>query len=176
MKQGPFCIRTLPAGFVVVLAMAALLAGCTPSASTQRTERAVSEVVGTWTYRASGAQPLSRGTLQLSTTRGHLTGRLRDAELGSIPINARLHGERLTLRMDLFRVGPVAVSGTIEGNEFRGIVDRPTYDVTMNQADDRYARSPVRGAFHAERRTPTAAADLPFDCPRLGPDGLMPCR
>ncbi len=164
---------------VLLVALAAVvgLTGCTTSEPTRRDGPSVSEVVGTWTYRASGSQPLSRGTLQLNTTRGHLIGRLRDAELGTVPIDARMHGERLTLRMDLFRVGPVSVSGVVEDGTFRGLVDRPEYDVAMSQDETRYAhQSSVRGAFLAERQTHTASLALPFDCPRLGPDGLMPCR
>ena len=161
---------------VLVLTAAALgLAGCAVFGSTQGADQA-SDVIGTWAYRTSGSQPLSTGTLQITTAQGRLMARLRDAELGTVPIDARIYGERLTLRMDLFRIGPVSVSGKVEGDQFRGLVDRPTYDVTMSQDKTSRSRQTVRGSFLAQRRASLSSPLVSIDCPRLGPDGLQPCR
>lgn len=159
----------------LVVASAMLFTGCvslgsSPSGST------ASDVIGTWTYRASGAQPLSRGTLQITARDGRLMGQLRDAELGTIPLQADVSGRRLELRMDLFRAGPLSVAGSVEGDEFRGLIDRPMYNVTMSADEAAAHDDTVYGSFTAERQAAPMGPRLVLNCPKLGPDGLVACR
>jgi len=165
------------AGLIALIVALVGLMGCATSGPTTHSEESMSNVLGTWTYRTSGSQLLSRGTFQLTSTQGRLVGRLRDSELGTVSIHGRMYGERLTLRMDLFRLGPVSVSGQVRDDQFRGLVDRPTYDVSMNQAETSRSREVVRGSFLAKRHVTLSAAALPpLNCPTLHPDGLRPCR
>lgn len=154
-----------------------VLAGCAATGPSTPSSDALAEVVGTWTYKTSGTQPLSRGTLQLATKDGRLMGQLRDSELGTIPLDAQVSGERLELRMDVFRVGPLSIAGSVEGNEFRGLVDRPAYNVTMS-ADTRswYQSQNMYGSFRAERRGAPATPNFVLNCPKLGPDGIQACQ
>ena len=162
----------------LAIATALVFTGCASMGSSTSGESTLTEVIGTWTYQASGSQPLSRGTLQLAARNGRLMGQLRDSELGTIPIHADVSGQRLELRMDLFRSGPLSVAGSVEGDEFRGLIDRPAYNVTMdaNEAASTRQRD-VYGSFQAERRvTAYDAPQFVLNCPKLGPDGLLTCR
>jgi hypothetical protein len=165
-------------GAVLLVAAIALWSGCATLHSSPPSSDALSKVTGTWTYKASGSQPLSEGTLQLATTDGRLTGQLRDAQLGTIPINANVSGQRLELRLDVFRIGPLSVAGSVQGDEFRGMVDRPVYDVSMsaNEGSRSPSQDTMYGSFRAERRDAPAMPELLLNCPTLGPDGLRACR
>lgn len=167
---------SLSLNLAVLLASVVLLTGCA-STGPLNTNDALTEVIGTWTYEASGSQPLSRGVFQLAATNGRLIGQLRDSELGSIPVHAHISGRRLELRMDVFRFGTLSVAGSVEGDEFRGLVDQPTYNVSMS-ADEtsRDRRSDLYGSFRAERRGSPALPGIVLNCPQLGPDGIQPCR
>jgi len=162
----------------LALATVSALTGCVSVNSSSQTTSSHTEVIGTWTYEASGVQPLSRGTLQLATRNGRLLGQLRDSELGAIPVQADVSGHRLELRMDLFRVGPLSVAGSVEGDTFRGLIDRPMYDVTMDANEAGSAQEDnLYGSFQAERRaTKYAMPMLVLNCPKLGPDGIVACR
>lgn len=164
-------------GLVFFAAAALVLAGCASTGSSTSGRDAAATVTGTWTYNASGAQPLSRGTLQLATNNGRLVGQLRDSELGTIPIDARMLGGRLELRMDVFRFGLLSVQGAVQGDEFRGLVDRPDYDVSMNADRSSRRHAPaLYGSFRAQRRSVPSVPALVLNCPKLGPDGLIACR
>jgi len=165
-------------GTALLVASVVLWSGCASLGTSNASTDTATTVIGTWTYEASGSQPLSEGTLQLATTNGRLRGQLRDAQLGTIPINANVSGKRLEVRMDLFRFGPLSIAGSVQGDEFRGLVDRPVYDVTMS-ADDasrHQTRGNMYGSFRAERRSVPAVPELVLNCPTLGPDGLRACR
>ena len=145
--------------------------------SSTHADDTLTEVIGTWTYKASGSQPLSRGTLQLATHNGRLRGQIRDSELGTIPIHADVSGRRLELRMDLFRAGPLSVAGSVEGDEFRGLIDRPVHNVTMDANEVASTQQhDVYGSFQAERRVTSFTPLLVLNCPTLGPDGIVACR
>lgn len=165
-------------GIALLVASVAIWSGCASLGTSNASSDAATMVIGTWTYETSGSHPLSEGTLQLATTNGRLRGQLRDAQLGTIPINANVSGKRLELRMDLFRIGPLSIAGSVQGDEFRGLVDRPVYDVTMsaNEASRHQTRDDLYGSFHAERRGAPATPELVLNCPTLGPDGLRACR
>lgn len=176
MTSGLKRTLTRSLGLAVLAASIVVLAGCAAMGSTASNE-ALTDVIGTWTYKASGTQPLSKGTLQLATKNGRLTGQLRDSQLGTIPLDAHVSGERLELRMDVFRVGPLSVAGSVEGDQFRGLVDQPFYDVTMS-ADmrSRQQRESMHGSFRAERRGSPGTPNFVLNCPKLGPDGIQSCR
>jgi hypothetical protein len=170
--------RTFPLllGVATLIASTIIWTGCATTGSSS-TNDALTEVIGTWTYEASGSQPLSRGVFQLAATNGRLIGRLRDSELGTMPLHVNVSGKRLELRMDVFRFGTLSVAGSVEGDQFRGLVDQPTYDVSMS-ADEtsRARRSDFYGSFRAERRGVPAIPEIVLNCPRLGPDGIQTCR
>lgn len=164
--------------FALALTTVATLTGCLSVGSSSQSASSHTDVVGTWTYEASGTQPLSRGTLQLATRNGRLLGQIRDSELGTVPIQANMTGRRLELQMDLFRVGPLSVAGSVEGDTFHGLIDRPVYNVTMDANEAASARETnLYGSFQAERRAAAYAAPLlVLNCPKLGPDGIVACR
>lgn len=164
--------------FALALATVSTLTGCASVGSSTQGAHSYTELVGTWTYEASGVQPLSRGTLQLATRNGRLLGQIRDSELGTIPIRADVSGRRLELRMDLFRVGPLSVAGAVDGDTFHGLIDRPMYDVTMDANETTSSREDnLYGSFQAERRAAKYAMPLlVLNCPKLGPDGIVACR
>jgi hypothetical protein len=160
----------------LAVATATLLIGCASLGSSSDANGTLTNVIGTWTYEATGSQPLSRGTLQLATRNGRLMGQLRDSELGTIPIHADVSGQRLELRMDLFRMGPLSVAGSVEGDEFRALIDRPTYNVTMDANEASAHQRDVYGSFEAERRVTSHTPQLVLNCPQLGPDGIVSCK
>lgn len=167
-------LRSFSIGILVVFVI--FLIGCATTGASNDSGEALAGVIGTWTYEASGSQPLSRGTFQLATTNGRLTGQLRDSELGAIPLDANVSGKRLELRIDVFRIGALSVAGSVQGDEFRGLVDRPAYNVAMSANEAPELQRDLHGSFRAERRGAPASPKLVLGCPKLGPDGIQSCQ
>lgn len=174
-EMRPMTIPDLRPVLIVLLPLTAvaMLTGCASMGSSS--DKVPADVTGTWTYRTSGPQPLSQGTLLLATRDGRLTGRLRDEELGTIPLHADISGRRVKLRLELLQAGPFLIAAKVNNDEIRGLIDRPQYDVTMSAEASRQPGR-MKGAFQAERQSSPVPTHLVLNCPKLGPDGLRPCR
>lgn len=161
--------------FLVPLLFAAsllLLPGC---ASTQATaDRGnSSEVLGTWKYRAmAGSDVLDEGVIRITMVKGRLQGTLRDARLGTVPVDVRYRGSRLSLRLDEIRI-----DGRVKNNEYTAYYERPMWDVTTSQNFRQNAQR-INGSISARRvhKTGYAGPQIDLGCDPLTIESSSRCR
>ncbi|WP_028566763.1 hypothetical protein [Salisaeta longa] len=119
-------------------------------------------VLGTWQYQANGTQVLSRGTFQIAMRKGQLRGILRDAKRGAIPLQVRVHNNRLSLDLEAYQV-----RGIVEGDAFTATLERPMWDVSVAPPTSRVPRAAPRddrGALFARRVERAGLAVPPLGC------------
>ncbi|PEN15118.1 hypothetical protein CRI94_02180 [Longibacter salinarum] len=150
--------------FIALLAAFVVFSGCasTQSASDRGN---TNDVLGTWKYRTmAGSDVLDEGVIQITMVQGRLEGTLRDARVGTIPVDVSYRGERLELDLDEIRI-----YGRVQNDEFTAYYERPMWDVSTSQDVRHQTNNRLSGSLSARRVHSTGYEEPDID---LGCDAL----
>jgi len=149
------------------------MTGCT---STQGTaDRGNSnEILGTWEYRAmAGSDVLDEGVIRITMVHGRLQGTLRDARIGTVPVDVTYRGSRLRLDLDEIRI-----YGNVKDDRYTAYYERPMWDVTTSQNFRGSSSQRINGSLAARRVRSTGyqAPNIDLGCDPLTVEAADACR
>ena len=143
----PFC----------VIGLLAFVVGCAGSGPAGPTARETSAVVGQWTYQTRGTPLLGDGELRIEVRDERLRAVLYDDRRGRLVARVRVDEERVELEVE-----KIEIAGRVEQGRFTGVVRRPMWDVSTQQAT-RYGAPSAAGTLVARRLGTPAVLSAPTD-------------